>query len=128
MGKLPCRCKKLKSSTKSPPATTLLSCSSSTGSRHASSLSRAVELANQLGLSFTLEEANEWITEQERLDANGELNDTQLESVAGGKSKGAKRRSSIIVPTMILSFFVPAAAVVTMGASGGAVIGAATKS
>jgi predicted ribosomally synthesized peptide with nif11-like leader len=46
---------------------------------------KAVAAAKERGLNFSAEEANTWIAAQQAIKANGELSDTQLEDVAGGK-------------------------------------------
>jgi hypothetical protein len=45
----------------------------------------SVAVAKERGLNFSAEEANTWIAAQQAIKANGELSDTQLEGVAGGK-------------------------------------------
>jgi predicted ribosomally synthesized peptide with nif11-like leader len=49
---------------------------------------KAVAAAKERGLNFSAEEANTWIATQQATKANGELSDTQLEGVAGGKGMG----------------------------------------
>lgn len=87
---------------------------------------RAVDVADQHGLSFTADEADRWISEQERIHASGELNDTQLESVAGGKSKKDKRQAQMAAPGL-LGFLNPAIGAVYIGGIAGAAIGSAVK-
>jgi predicted ribosomally synthesized peptide with nif11-like leader len=45
----------------------------------------AVKEGNAQGYQFTFEEAAAWIKQQQEIKASGELTDSQLESVAGGK-------------------------------------------
>jgi hypothetical protein len=45
----------------------------------------AVKIGKQNGFDFTAAEADAWITKQQEIKAKGELSDSQLESVAGGK-------------------------------------------
>jgi predicted ribosomally synthesized peptide with nif11-like leader len=45
----------------------------------------AVKEGKSNGFDFSYDEANAWIKEQQRLKASGELSDSQLEAVAGGK-------------------------------------------
>jgi predicted ribosomally synthesized peptide with nif11-like leader len=45
----------------------------------------AVKEGKDNGFDFSYDEANAWIKEQQRLKASGELSDSQLETVAGGK-------------------------------------------
>ena len=47
----------------------------------------AVAEAKELGLEFSVDEAYAWVAAQDEIKASGELNDTQLENVAGGKGK-----------------------------------------
>jgi hypothetical protein len=47
----------------------------------------AVTQGKALGYSFTVEEADAWIQKQQQIKAGGELSDSQLESVAGGKGE-----------------------------------------
>jgi predicted ribosomally synthesized peptide with nif11-like leader len=48
-------------------------------------IENSVAAAKERGLNFSAEEANTWIAAQQATKANGELSDTQLEGVAGGK-------------------------------------------
>jgi hypothetical protein len=52
-------------------------------------LANAVKEGGAMGYTFTVPEAKEWIDKQKAIAASGELSDTQLESVAGGKGAGA---------------------------------------
>ena len=54
----------------------------------AAAITNAVKEAKALGLEFTEEEAHEFIAAEKRAAASGELTDSQLEAVAGGKGKG----------------------------------------
>ena len=46
----------------------------------------AVKEAKALGLQFTQDEARAFLTAERAAEASGELSDTQLEAVAGGKN------------------------------------------
>ncbi|MFM9970686.1 MAG: Nif11-like leader peptide family RiPP precursor [Burkholderiales bacterium] len=46
---------------------------------------KAVDTGKSLGYDFSFEEADAWIKKQQAIKASGELSDSQLESVAGGK-------------------------------------------
>jgi len=46
----------------------------------------AVKVGKANGFDFTYDEANAWIKNQQDIKAKGELSDSQLESVAGGKN------------------------------------------
>ncbi len=46
---------------------------------------RAIAKAKALGYEITGDDANKWLQEQKHLAESGELSDTQLEAVAGGK-------------------------------------------
>lgn len=48
-------------------------------------IKRAVAAGQAQGLDFTAPEAQAWVTEQTTIGDDGELSDTQLEGVAGGK-------------------------------------------
>ena len=48
-------------------------------------IARAVKEGSALGYDFTVEEAAAWIRKEQDIKASGELSDSQLESVAGGK-------------------------------------------
>lgn len=48
---------------------------------------RAIGVADHHGITFSAGDAIAWIADQQRILAHGELNDIQLESVAGGKKK-----------------------------------------
>jgi len=48
-------------------------------------IANAVKEAKALGLQFTEEEAHAFMDAQAKAEASGELSDTQLETVAGGK-------------------------------------------
>jgi hypothetical protein len=48
-------------------------------------IENAVVAGKERGLEFSIEEANTWVASQQAAKANGELSDTQLEGVAGGK-------------------------------------------
>lgn len=54
-------------------------------------LKNVVDYAKDHGYDFTAAEAQEWIGEQGRERAGGELSDAQLEMVAGGKSPQTKK-------------------------------------
>lgn len=49
-------------------------------------IANAVKEAKALGYTFTAEEGAAWIKTQQETKATGELSDSQLESVAGGKT------------------------------------------
>ncbi|MFM9970691.1 MAG: hypothetical protein ACKVQK_20055 [Burkholderiales bacterium] len=49
-------------------------------------IANAVKEAQTMGYSFTFEEADTWIKKQQQIKASGELTDSQLEVVAGGKN------------------------------------------
>ena len=49
-------------------------------------VANAVKEGNALGYTFTAEEGSAWIKQQQDIKASGELSDSQLEAVAGGKS------------------------------------------
>jgi len=49
---------------------------------------RAVAAGQAAGLPFTPAEAEAWLAEKTKADTHGELSDTQLEAVAGGKTMG----------------------------------------
>ena len=49
-------------------------------------ISNAVKEAKALGLEFTEEEAQAFMSAESETAASGELSDTQLEAVAGGKA------------------------------------------
>ena len=49
-------------------------------------VANAVKEAKALGYTFTAEEGAAWIKKQQDIKASGELSDSQLESVAGGKT------------------------------------------
>jgi hypothetical protein len=51
-------------------------------------IDRAVATANKSGYEMTRDEAKTWIDGQIAANKNGELSDTQLEAVAGGKGGG----------------------------------------
>jgi predicted ribosomally synthesized peptide with nif11-like leader len=48
-------------------------------------VTKAVAAGKEHGFTFTAEEAHTWIKQQQEMKAKGELSDSQLESVAGGK-------------------------------------------
>ena len=50
-------------------------------------ITKAVKAAKALGLEFTEEEANAYMGAERKAAASGELSDTQLEAVAGGKGE-----------------------------------------
>ena len=50
-------------------------------------ITNAVKEAKALGLEFTEEEAEKFLDAEARAAADGQLSDTQLEAVAGGKRK-----------------------------------------
>jgi predicted ribosomally synthesized peptide with nif11-like leader len=49
-------------------------------------VANAVKEGKALGYNFSAEEANAWIKKQQDTKASGELSDSQLEAVAGGKT------------------------------------------
>ena len=49
-------------------------------------VANAVKEAKVLGYTFSAEEGAAWIKKQQEIKASGELSDSQLESVAGGKT------------------------------------------
>ena len=48
-------------------------------------VANAVKEGKTLGYTFTTEEASAWIKKQQEIKKSGELSDSQLEAVAGGK-------------------------------------------
>jgi hypothetical protein len=54
----------------------------------------AVKEGKNQGYEFSYEEADAWIKKQQKAKASGELSDSQLEAVAGGKS-GALNSSAV---------------------------------
>ncbi|MFM9970692.1 MAG: hypothetical protein ACKVQK_20060 [Burkholderiales bacterium] len=48
-------------------------------------VANAVKEGKTMGYDFTFEEADGWIKKQQEIKASGELSDSQLEVVAGGK-------------------------------------------
>ena len=57
-------------------------------------IANAVAEGNALGYSFSVEEANAWIRKEQELKVSGELSDSQLESVAGGKGSGHNKKEA----------------------------------
>ncbi len=55
-------------------------------------ITNAVTEAKALGLNFTEEEARAYVAAEAKAAASGELSDTQLEEVAGGKRDPQKKR------------------------------------
>jgi hypothetical protein len=55
-------------------------------------LTNAVKEAKALGLEFTEDEAKAFMALEQKAAASGELSDTQLEEVAGGKRDPQKKR------------------------------------
>ena len=53
-------------------------------------ITNAVKEAKALGLEFTVDEAMAYLTAEAKAAARGELSDSQLEAVAGGKSENQK--------------------------------------
>ena len=53
-------------------------------------ITNAVKEAKALGLEFTVDEAMAYLTAEAKAAARGELSDSQLEAVAGGKTKEQK--------------------------------------
>ena len=53
-------------------------------------LANSVREAQALGYLFTLDEATAWMKAHQALKSSGELSDSQLEAVAGGKSGPTK--------------------------------------
>jgi len=51
-------------------------------------ITNAVKEAQALGLQFTADEAHAFMATEQKAAASGELSDTQLEAVAGGKGRG----------------------------------------
>ena len=49
-------------------------------------VANAVKEGKALGYTFTAEEGSAWIKKQQDIKASGELSDSQLEAVAGGKT------------------------------------------
>ena len=56
-------------------------------------IANAVKEAKALGLQFTEEEAEAFMVAEAKAEASGELSDTQLEAVAGGKNNLFKQMS-----------------------------------
>lgn len=54
-------------------------------------IKNVVAYGKQHGYDFTEDEAKDWIGDQGKQRAGGELSDAQLEMVAGGKSPGTKK-------------------------------------
>ncbi len=57
-------------------------------------ITNAVKEAKALGLEFTEQEAAAFMAAEAKASASGELSDTQLEAVAGGKNQSAKEAAS----------------------------------
>jgi len=57
-------------------------------------IANAVKEAKGLGLQFTEEEAHAFMDAEAKAAVSGELSDTQLEAVAGGKSRRESRRDT----------------------------------
>ena len=57
-------------------------------------ITNAVKEAKALGLEFTEQEAAAFMAAEAKASASGELSDTQLEAVAGGKKQSAKEAAS----------------------------------
>jgi hypothetical protein len=55
----------------------------------------AVSEGKSQGYDFTYEEAHAWIEQQQRMKASGELSDSQLEAVAGGKGSAGNAASAV---------------------------------
>ena len=53
-------------------------------------IASAVKEGKALGLEFTVDEAMAYLTAEAKAAARGELSDSQLEAVAGGKSENQK--------------------------------------
>lgn len=65
----------------------------------ASLAANAVIEAKRVGLAFTEEEARAWMKAEADYRTKGELSDTQLEAVAGGKKKGDTYSNTITTTT-----------------------------
>ena len=59
-------------------------------------IANAVKEAKALGLEFTEEEAHAFMDANAKANASGELSDTQLEAVAGGKGGSAMTPGGMI--------------------------------
>ncbi len=55
----------------------------------------AVAAGKAQGFDFTYEEADAWIKNQQKMKASGELSDSQLEAVAGGKNNQSQGDNAI---------------------------------
>lgn len=66
----------------------LLSALTTNVSNRAELVERAVAAGQEAGLPFTPADAEAWLAEKTKADTQGELSDTQLEAVAGGKTMG----------------------------------------
>jgi hypothetical protein len=54
----------------------------------------AVKEGKSQGFDFSYEEADAWIKKQQKIKASGELSDSQLEGVAGGKTSTSTSTST----------------------------------
>jgi Tfp pilus assembly protein PilX len=57
-------------------------------------ITNAVKEAKALGLEFTEEEASAFMAAEQKAAASGELSDTQLEAVAGGKTNPGRMNAN----------------------------------
>lgn len=57
-------------------------------------VTNAVKVAKEQGFDFSYAEADAWVKKQIELKAGGELSDTQLEQVAGGKNSAQQNLSA----------------------------------
>ena len=56
-------------------------------------IAKSVQEGKALGFEFTEAEARVWLNEQIKAEVSGELSDTQLEAVAGGKGQSNNERN-----------------------------------
>lgn len=83
---------------------------------------KAVELGAANGCTFTPQEVGEWIKAKGAAMTNGELDDQELEAVAGGKGNPAQILGGIgeIVGGSLISWYTTSGG--SLGGSGGAAI------
>lgn len=82
-----------------------------------------VQYANQHGYDFTEAEAKGWIGDQGKQRTGGELSDSQLEMVAGGKSPQTKRFMNDLVGFLDSHLKPAAPPKPDMGSSLGGIVG-----
>jgi predicted ribosomally synthesized peptide with nif11-like leader len=78
------------------------------------SLSNVVQVAAQHGYSFTVEEANDYLSS----NAGAELDDAQLDAVAGGKHSSPPAATVVSVAVAVTVAVAAAEAVVAVEAAG----------